>query len=67
MIFDCPTRFRRAVKLRAAMEDTGTTEIILEALAAFLPDELQKADEHIAKGKPERKAKPGRKPPRGND
>ncbi len=40
MIFDCPDDFRRAIRVRAGIDDSAPTDVILQALERFLAKEL---------------------------
>lgn len=58
MIFDCPDEFRRAIRIRAGLTDQSTSEVVLEALRAFLTRELAMAQEGIQTPSKPRPKKP---------
>jgi hypothetical protein len=64
MIFDCPEVIQRAVKLRAALEGTSVSEVIMDALEAWIPDEIKQVLESMYPDEfpPEAKARHKRKP-----
>jgi plasmid stability protein len=57
LIFDCPERLRRAIKIRAAKAGLGTSEAIVRILEAALSKELREADESLA-GQPATESEP---------
>ena len=56
MIFDCPDRLRRAVRIRAARTGKRDSETIQRILEDELADELKEADEYIKEESKPRKA-----------
>jgi len=59
--FDCPERFRLAIRLRAVRSRLDPSQVILAALSAFMPDELIEADNILASEPPPPPSPRGRK------
>lgn len=61
MIFDCPERMRRAIKIRAAKTGISPSDVVVRILEASLANELREADENIANETEPPKSRRGRK------
>lgn len=57
MIFDCSERLRRAIKIKAAKEGIGTSELIASLVEQHLAIELQQAEESLKEQQPKPKKK----------
>jgi hypothetical protein len=68
MVFECPEEIKRAIRARAGMDGLSPADVIIEALRAFLGEEIEMAVRRMraeqggtaAEGTATRKAKRGR-------
>ncbi len=52
MIFDCPERYRRAIRIRMAADGKeSVSEVLLEMMDKFLLEEIRQADERLKAAK----------------
>lgn len=57
LIIDCTNMIRRAVKLRAAREDSSASEVVMKAIRTCFPDEIREVERLMEE---EKKRKKGR-------
>lgn len=64
MVFECPEEIKRAIRARAGMDGLSPAEVILAAIRAYLPDEIDLANKRI-QNEPAPAGQPSKRKSRG--